>query len=329
MLIISRKPAPAEEDVTETALPNEAYTVANTTVPPAGAKIRKDAVLFKRHFYCAYGPEDLSSNLPEPKQKGPDERRRLTEHGESIKRGCQAQFSLTVRMRTPDIAELRVYHRDHLNKQGQPCHGKDCKAPGKHHTQPHLSEECKAMVKAQLLAGINYDAILQHNRGRLYRQYQLEHTLDSIQAAKRQMEVRIPHSLHPEFAHIVDRQVYAHAKDRVSHSGVCACQAQQTGNPRDYYLTRQDIINIDMKLTQGKWRLHSNQAQSVRLFTEQNPELVLLYQEQGLHKGAAEAQAKVAQAKAALELQPQDILQSVARGHNGLFSGGGNSAAAG
>ena len=156
---------------------------------PQTAKIRKDTVLEKYHFWCAYGPEDHSSHLPTAEKREQGERRRLTKHGESIKRGCQAHFSVTVRAKQPDKVELRIYHRDHLIKQGQPCHVAECTSAGRHHTQPHLSKACKAAVEAQLLAGISYTAILQHNRAKFYRQYQLQNNLESVEAAKRAMEV--------------------------------------------------------------------------------------------------------------------------------------------
>lgn len=165
------------------AAPDSVITAQQNT------KIRKDTVLEKYHFFCAFGPEDHSSNLPTADKKEQGQRRRLTEHGESIKRGCQAHFSVTVRAKTPEQFELRVYHRDHLNKQGQPCHGAGCATAGRHHTQPHLSKPCKAAVEAQLLAGIGYNAILQHNRAKFYRGYQLQQKLATLDAAKRAMEV--------------------------------------------------------------------------------------------------------------------------------------------
>lgn len=151
-------------------------------------KIKKDAVLEKYHFFCAFGPKDESENLPTADST---QRRNLTKHGEGCKRGCQAHFSVTVRAKTPEIAELRIYHKDHLNVKGVPCHGPECNAPGRHHTQPHLSKECKELVEAQLLAGISYNAILQHNRAKFHRQHQHQHNLESVQAAQREMEVRV------------------------------------------------------------------------------------------------------------------------------------------
>ena len=108
----------------------------NSSSAPQMAKIRKDTVLEKYHFWCAYGPEDHSSNLPTADKREQGERRRLTEHGESIKRGCQAHFSVTVRAKQPDQVELRICRRKGLLiKEGQQCHGAECASAGRHHTQ--------------------------------------------------------------------------------------------------------------------------------------------------------------------------------------------------
>ena len=118
-------------------------------------------MLEKYHFWCAYGPEDHSSNLPTAEKREQGERRRLTEHGESIKRGCQAHFSVTVRAQNSRTKLSCASIRETISKQEQPCHGAECASAGRHHTQPHLAKACKAAVEAQLLAGINHSAILQ------------------------------------------------------------------------------------------------------------------------------------------------------------------------
>ncbi|CAL8471872.1 g11414 [Coccomyxa elongata] len=106
----------AAADIHATAAADSSASATQT------AEIRKDTVLEKYHFWCAYGPEDHSSNLPTAEKREQGERRRLTEHGESIKRGCQAHFSVT------------------------------------------------------------------HNSGKFYRQYQLQHNVESVEAAKRAIE---------------------------------------------------------------------------------------------------------------------------------------------
>ena len=100
-------------------------------------------------------------------------------------------------------------------------------------------------------------------------------------------------------------------------------QSQQTGNPRNFYLNRHDISNIDVKLQEDKWRLHKNQAQSVRLFAEQNEDIVILYQEQKLHKGAAEQLEQAARTRVALELHAEDIMERNSAGNGAQVSNGG------
>ncbi len=49
---------------------------------------------------------------------------------------------------------------------------------------------------------------------------------------------------------------------------------------RDCFLNSQDIRNIAQKLAQLTWKLHDNEAQSVRLFYQQHSEDVFMYQEE-------------------------------------------------
>lgn len=100
-------------------------------------------------------------------------------------------------------------------------------------------------------------------------------------------------------------------------------QSRETGNARDFYLDRHDISNIDVKLQADKWRLHQNQAQSVRLFAQQNQDTVILYQEQQLHKGAVEQLTQVAQTRAALELQAEDIMERSSAASGGQVASDG------
>lgn len=50
-------------------------------------------------------------------------------------------------------------------------------------------------------------------------------------------------------------------------------------------MTRKDISNAKAEIEKTSWRLHSNDAQSVRMYTQKYPDRVLLYQEQKLLKG--------------------------------------------
>lgn len=156
---------------------------------PGQENNRKDAVLSQIHFLCNFGPEDFSSNLPEVREKQPGKRRSKVQHGESVKRGCQARFSVTVRKGQPEVAEIRVYGKNHTNQAGEICHGPECKAAGRHHTDPRLSEECNHFVRSLLLQNVKEQAILQHNLARLHRQHQLEHGLPTLDEARQAIEV--------------------------------------------------------------------------------------------------------------------------------------------
>lgn len=153
---------------------------------------RKDAVLSQTHYHCNFGPEDHSNNLPEVKEKQAGKRRSKVQHGESVKRGCQARFSVTVRKCQPEVAELKVFEKSHLRKDESVCHGTDCTAEGRHHTNPYLSDDCKQFVRSLLLQNVKENAILQHNLSRLHRAHQLEHGLPSLDAARQAMEVSLP-----------------------------------------------------------------------------------------------------------------------------------------
>lgn len=52
------------------------------------------------------GPEDYSGRTPSEEPKGPGKRRSKIEHGESVKRGCQAHF--TIRYPSP-ATRLALY----------------------------------------------------------------------------------------------------------------------------------------------------------------------------------------------------------------------------
>jgi len=49
---------------------------------------------------------------------------------------------------------------------------------------------------------------------------------------------------------------------------------------RDCFLDPQDIHNISLRLAQLTWKLHDNEAQSVRLFYQQHSEFAFIYQEE-------------------------------------------------
>lgn len=119
-------------------------TKANVEKEGGKQKIKDEKV-----YCCCFGPEDNSNNLPPLSKTGP--RRRLTEHGEGRKKGCQAEFRAVTYFNDPDQIEIRYVRREHLNAQRLPCHGKDCPAAGAAAYAPSLSADTKKKVQAGLL----------------------------------------------------------------------------------------------------------------------------------------------------------------------------------
>jgi hypothetical protein len=100
-----------------------------------------------KHYHFNFGPEDQSNNVPNVKEKQSGRRRSKVEHGERVKRGCQAGFSATVQKFRPEVAETKLSSKAHCNKSGKICHGAKCIAEERHHTDPYLSTECKDFVR--------------------------------------------------------------------------------------------------------------------------------------------------------------------------------------
>lgn len=73
---------------------------------------------------------------------------------------------------------------------------------------------------------------------------------------------------------------------------------------RDCFLSSQDIRNIAHKLARLTWKLHDNEAQSVRLFYQEHSEYMFLYEEE--HAGQPPA---VAQGQPAISQQQTDQQQ--------------------
>lgn len=70
----------------------------------------KGTILERRKYYCAFGPEDNSSKIPSDNNsqvQQPGQRRHRKEFGQSIKRGCQASFSVVVYKEKPQEIEIR------------------------------------------------------------------------------------------------------------------------------------------------------------------------------------------------------------------------------
>ncbi|DBA85568.1 TPA: hypothetical protein ACH3X2_005658 [Trebouxia sp. C0005] len=71
-----------------------------------------------------------------------------------------------------------------------------------------------------------------------------------------------------------DQQIMA------KHTKAILPQLESKTADRDCFLDPQDIRNMNLKLAQLTWKLHDNEAQSVRLFYQQHSEFAFIYQEQ-------------------------------------------------
>jgi hypothetical protein len=87
-------------------------------------------------YHCCFGPKDYSQNVARAASLTAAGRRRGTERGDSIKRGCKARFRV-VKPHNSDLAQIRVPEDgwnallEHTNEAGQVCHGPECAAAGK------------------------------------------------------------------------------------------------------------------------------------------------------------------------------------------------------
>lgn len=70
----------------------------------------REKILEKQHYHCCFGPKDNSANVPSDAasqvlEKG--QRRKRTEFGEGIKRGCQACLTVVIYKARPTEVEIR------------------------------------------------------------------------------------------------------------------------------------------------------------------------------------------------------------------------------
>ena len=82
---------------------------------------------------------------------------------------------------------------------------------------------------------------------------------------------------------------------------------------RDCYLDPQDIRNLAIRQAQLTWKLHDNEAQSVRLFYQQHSEFVFMYQEERSsqpEQSASQPEQPASQPQAASNGQPASSTQS-------------------
>ena len=97
-------------------------------------------------------------------QRAKDSRVSGKARGNSIKRGCLAQFKVTRLYCWPDVAQLSLRHAAHTDAAGNAAHGDVIIAQGvKHMYAPALSAEMKDWVRTKLLSGVPTRQILKEH----------------------------------------------------------------------------------------------------------------------------------------------------------------------
>ena len=206
-------------------------------------KLQANSYLVQSIIHCSYGPEDNSHAVPESLMTAPAERKAAnkrtgkTERGQSCKRGCLMQFTVSQLAAWPEVTRIIGRHFDHVNAAGVRCHGPE--APGvssKLQRAPHLSVKTRGWVRTLLSAGISTNEIMRKHQKRF---------------------------------------------DEDMQNGSLT---------RDSFLKRQDVRNLEHNLAEKVWKLHEDEATSVRLFKQQHDKNVFMYTEQQPAQPASDGQ---------------------------------------
>lgn len=150
---------------------------------------KRAKVLSRTTYYCCHGPEDHSHNIPaetEAHARSDGSRRKQTQWGGGIKRGCQASFTAAVYIAEPTIVELQYTQMEHVNKAGLPCHGEGSKV----HVR-YLSQEARSKVEERLLRQTIPQAIVRQIQNDSLQAYRLQRGLPSIHAAQTELMVSL------------------------------------------------------------------------------------------------------------------------------------------
>ena len=100
----------------------------------------------RRTYWCAYGPDD-QRNKPQPEEPPDATDAKPRKRRGSFKRGCQARFDVTRYLKQPDRVRIWLQSRsstDHVDAQGQPCHGPACEDSGRYAAAPVLSSRIRS-----------------------------------------------------------------------------------------------------------------------------------------------------------------------------------------
>ncbi|KAG0618725.1 hypothetical protein M758_4G088100 [Ceratodon purpureus] len=189
----------------------------------------KTSMEFTR-FRCEYGPKDFSGITKVPATRSKIKRDSKKKWENSIKRGCQAQFTVKRLLYLPHVSEICIIQEKHVNRDGLVVHG-GMKNGDRSAFSAHLSPEIRSFVE---------DCLRRKDT--------------PIQIMKKHIDLL--------------KQYQAQGKDIT----------------RDLFLTTKDIRNISGKLAQETYMLHKNDAQSVRMWVQRNPEKVFYYTESNKEK---------------------------------------------
>ena len=238
-------------------------------------KLQANSYLVQSIIHCSYGPEDNSQAVPESLMTAPAERKAAnkrtgkTERGQSCKRGCLMQFTVSQLAAWPEVTRIIGRHFDHVNAAGIRCHGPE--APGvssklqRAKRAPHLSVKTRGWVRTLLSAGISTKEIMRKHQKRF---------------------------------------------DEDMQNGSLT---------RDSFLKRQDVRNLEHNLAEKVWKLHEDEATSVRLFKQQHDKNVFMYTEQQPAQPASDGQPSQPARPFVIGLVTDDMRAAALKhGHNGV-----------
>ena len=88
-----------------------------------------------------------------------------TKRGQSCKRGCLMQFTVSQLAVWTEVTRIVGRHFNHVNTAGHCCHGPDAVGVGsKHQRAPHLSLQSRGWVRTLLSAGISSKEIMRKHQ---------------------------------------------------------------------------------------------------------------------------------------------------------------------
>ena len=135
--------------------------------------------------------------------------------------------------------------------------------PGRYHTCAHLSAELKESVVRKLHAGVSAQQIIEQHQEQWLQSFMGQHGVTDRTAAREQLVRSKP--------------------------------------PRDFYLSKPDVENLERAVQETTWRRHRNQQCSLSLLAEAIKHNALVHQVQEPIKGTPDAEFMAARSRAAAD----------------------------